>query len=75
MTKEAIMKKLIPPCKAWDYALPHHWCMDVKAKTGIWPAPHFVWIYEDGFMGGRPFAISKIGAMLLYIYTAQGGFA
>lgn len=53
----------------FDTALPQEWVDDVYAKTGVYPAPIFVWVYDQqARYWGRPYPLTDEARALLARY-------
>lgn len=55
----------IAQLKTFDYALPQEWFDNALRVTGINPAGHIVWCYDDAKMFGAPMPIDEIGDTIL----------
>ena len=54
----------------YDYALPHLWCEDFKAKMGHWPR-FYVWVYGPQSIWGDPHALTYDAAVALTLYRSK----
>lgn len=66
---EEKLKTELPGYQTFDYVLPQQWVDDVREKTGEDVGPHFVWIYEQRSVFGRPFPITNEGKQILTTYN------
>lgn len=72
-TKRHLINKLWIREETFDYALPQSWCETVEEHTGIWPVPHFVWLYDEKAASfGRPYPLTATGWVVLKMLHVQG---
>lgn len=55
--------------KSFDYALPQDWFDAMLRITGVSPAGHIVWCYDQSIMG-HPQAIDAIGDRIIGQYAS-----
>jgi len=60
-----------PTYRAHDFALPQPWVDQVHQETGIYPAPHFIWLYETNSFMGRPYPITATGWVVCRMLDIQ----
>ncbi|MCE5333752.1 MAG: hypothetical protein LLG06_04100 [Desulfobacteraceae bacterium] len=66
MTKVESIAQLGMQRANFDYALPQQWVNQVHAETGVYPVPHFIWLYDKAApLSGRPYPLDTRGLMIL----------